>query len=81
MQRNKRHETLNKLLNRLNDAAQSALPVANKGCCPNCIYRFDPMLDRTEAWAYTSFKPNTLATWDCNKTYDLQPIKFRNVVR
>jgi hypothetical protein len=81
MQLNKRHDNLVQLLTRLNDAAQSALPVSGQGCCENCIYRFDPLLDRTEAWAYTSFKPGTLATWDCNKTYNLRPIKFGNAVR
>lgn len=82
MNRNKRHEALIQLLTRLNDAAQSPLlSAAGQGCCPNCIYRFDPLLDRTEMWAYTGFTPSTIATWDCNKTYDLQPIKFRNAVR
>lgn len=81
MYRNKRYETLILLLNRLNEAAQSALPVTGQGCNESCIYRFDPLLDRVEAWAYTGFKPATLATWDCNKTYDLQPIKFGNAVR
>lgn len=81
MHRNKRHDTLIHLLNRLNDAAQAPLNGTSQGCCPNCIYRFDPLLDRTELWAYTGFTPTTLATWDCRKTYDLQPIRFKNAVR
>lgn len=81
MHRTERHESLIQLLERLNKAAQSPLLAAAQGCCPGCRYRFDPLLDRTELWAYTGFTPSTLATWDSRKTYDLQPIKFRNTVR
>lgn len=81
MHRTTKYEHLILLMNRLNEAAQSALPAGGQGCHPGCLYCFDPLLDRTDAWAYTGFKPGTLATWDCNKTYDLQPIKFGNAVR
>lgn len=76
-----RHEALLQLLTRLNEAAGSPVTAGGQGCCANCIYRFDPLLDRTELWAYTGFSPKSLATWDCKKTYDLQPIKFKNAVR
>lgn len=81
MHSSNKHEILLAFLNRINRAAASSLPCSTEGCCANCIYRFDPMLDRIEAWAYTGFTPGTLAVWDCNKTYDLQPIKFKNAVR
>jgi len=77
----KKNEMLLSLLNRINAAVRTALPGEEKGCCVNCPYRFDPMLSRVEAWAYTGFKPGTLAVWDCNRRYDLQPIKFGNAVR
>ena len=61
--------------------AQEGPLAEGKGCCPNCPYRFDPLLSRVEAYAYTGFKPGTLAVWDSTGAYDLQPIKFGNAVR
>ncbi len=80
--RNNKQEELLNLLNRINTATQSSALYRPENLCPHCqSFRFDPMMDRIEAWAYTSFKPGTLAVWDCKKTYDLQPIKFGNAVR
>ncbi len=76
-----KQELLFAFLTRLNKAAQIALPAGNEGCCPHYSYRFDPVLNRMEAWAYTCFKPVTLAVWDCNKRYDLQPVRFGNAMR
>lgn len=42
----------------------------------------DELLDRVAAAKYLGgIKPQTLAVWDCNKRYDLQPIKIGNRVR
>ncbi len=42
--------------------------------------RDDPLLSRKEAARYTGRSPGTLAVIDCNKTYDLQPVKIRGRV-
>ncbi len=82
MSDNIKHETLMSVLNRIDRAVKASALHQPEDFCPHCSrYRFDPMLDRKEAWAYTSFKPGTLAVWDSKKTYDLEPIKFKNVVR
>ena len=42
----------------------------------------DELFDRTAAAKYLGgIKPQTLAVWDCNKRYDLKPIKIGNRVR
>jgi hypothetical protein len=79
-----KHDVLLALFDRISDMSRnpSSSPLASsQGCCANCQYRFDPLLNRTEAWAYTGFKPGTLAVWDSTGMYDLQPIKFSNAVR
>lgn len=77
----KRNEALLDLLNRINRATHSDNGIGCNECCSNCPYRFDPLLDRTEAWAYTGFTPGTYAVWDCLKRYDLKPIRFKKAVR
>lgn len=81
MQSVRKQEVLLGFLNRINKAAQSGISAGAEGCCAHCRYRFDPMLNRIEAWAYTGFKPGTFAVWDCTKKYDLQPIRIGNAVR
>ncbi|HTN46364.1 MAG TPA: hypothetical protein VL098_08465 [Flavipsychrobacter sp.] len=68
------------VFNRISQSAGTNLPATECGCA-QCPYRFDPLLNREEAWAYTGFKPGTLAVWDCTRSHDLQPIKFANAVR
>lgn len=79
-----KHDVLLSIFDRMSatesDNQRGPLP-KGQGCCPSCPYRFDPLLDRIEAWAYTGFKPGTLAVWDSTGAYDLQPIKFGNAVR
>jgi hypothetical protein len=42
----------------------------------------DELLDRIAAAKYLGgIKPQTLAVWDCNKRYDLKPIKIGKLVR
>jgi hypothetical protein len=42
----------------------------------------DELLDRNAAAKYLGgIKPQTLAVWDCNKRYDLKPIKIGKLVR
>lgn len=79
-----KHDVLLSLFDRISAMNPSAddVPLAKRqGCCADCPYRFDPLLNRIEAYAYTGFKPGTLAVWDSTKAYDLQPIKFGNAVR
>lgn len=78
--RNKQ-EILLTLLNRLDRSIQSSDYNKEKQACPHCVCRFDPLLTRVEAAAYTGFEPGTLATWDYNKRYDLQPVRYVNAVR
>lgn len=42
--------------------------------------RSDPLYSRKEAARYTRRSPGTLAVIDCNKTYDLKPVKIRGRV-
>ncbi len=79
-----KHDVLLSIYDRVSDLMRTTHPNPSNGgtgCCPTCLYRFDPLLTRVEAWAYTGFKPGTLAVWDCQRTYDLQPVKFGNTVR
>lgn len=76
-----RQNALLGLLNRVNKVAQSGIQFNNEGCCPTCQNRFDPMLDRVEAWAYTGFQPGTFAVWDCKGKYNLRPMRIGNAVR
>ena len=78
--RNKQ-EVLLSLLNRLDRSIQSSDYNKEKQSCSHCSCRFDPLLTRVEAAAYTGFEPGTLATWDYTKRYDLQPIRYVNAVR
>lgn len=39
------------------------------------------LMNRKEAARYINFMPGTLAVWDCNKRYDLKPIKIGRSVR
>lgn len=42
----------------------------------------DRLLDRVAAAEYLGgLSPGTLAVWDCNKRYDLKPIKIGKLVR
>lgn len=77
----KKHELLLSVYDRIISAGGTSQPAHTQGCCANCRYRFDPLLSRPEAWAYTGFKPGTLAVWDSTRSHDLQPIKFANAVR
>jgi hypothetical protein len=78
--RNKQ-DVLLSLLNRLDRSIKSSDYNKETQCCPHCSCRFDPLLTRVEAAAYTGFEPGTLATWDYTKRYDLQPIRYVNAVR
>ncbi|WP_205529397.1 hypothetical protein [Taibaiella koreensis] len=78
--RNKQ-EVLLSLLSRLDRSIQSSDYNKEKQACLHCPCRFDPLLTRVEAAAYTGFEPGTLATWDYTKRYDLQPIRYVNAVR
>lgn len=42
--------------------------------------REDPLLSRKEAARYMKMSPGSLAVMDCNKTYDLRPVKIRGRV-
>lgn len=77
----KKHELLLSVYERISRSACPGQPDTGQGCCGSCPHRFDPLLNRMEAWAYTGFKPGTLAVWDSTRSYDLQPIKFANAVR
>lgn len=77
----KKHELLLSVYERISRSGCVGQPDTLQGCCASCPYRFDPLLNRPEAWAYTGFKPGTLAVWDSTRSYDLQPIKFANAVR
>ena len=81
MPQHRKAELLLSIFNRISQSVRTGQP-ANEPCnCAQCPYRFDPLLNREEAWAYTGFKPGTLAVWDCTRSHDLQPIKFANAVR
>jgi hypothetical protein len=76
-----KYEILMQLLNRINLGIQHGVTTGNQACGPSCPFRFDPVLNRIEAWAYTGFTPGSLAVFDCKGKYDLRPIKFDNAVR
>ncbi len=76
-----KYEVLTALLNRLDLAVQSSSYAEENNKKHASLYRFDPLLNRIEAAAYTGFEPGTLATWDYKKRYDLQPIRYANAVR
>ena len=70
------------LLNRIDRAIKSSDVLHTANRCPHCqYYRFDPMLNREEASAYTGFAKGSLATFDSTKRYNLYPLKFDNAVR
>lgn len=77
-----KHEVLLNSLTKINQAAQSGAFSDHTHYCSHCRkFRFDPLLNRTEAGAYISFSPSSLTVIDCTKQYDLQPVKLDNVVR
>jgi len=76
-----KHKVLLALLNRLDNAVRSSIYADTFNTDLNNLLRFDPLLTRVEAAAYTGFEPGTLATWDYTKRYDLQPIRCPNAVR
>lgn len=69
------------LLNRLDQNIQSSVYANTFNENPTNLLRFDPLLSRIEAAAYTGFEPGTFATWDYTKRYDLQPVRFPNATR
>lgn len=77
----KKYELLLSVYDRIIRTDGASQPSHAQSCGANCPYRFDPLLNRPEAWAYTGFKPGTLAVWDSTRSHDLQPIKFANAVR
>lgn len=81
MSQHRKAELLLDVFSRISQPQRAAQLPDGAGCCANCPYRFDPLLNRVEAWAYTGFKPGTLAVWDSTRSHDLQPIKFANAVR
>lgn len=81
MSQQKKAELLLEVFSRISHPHPREQQAPAKECCAHCPNRFDPLLNRQEAWAYTGFKPGTLAVWDSTRSHDLQPIKFANVVR
>lgn len=82
MERYHKNEILLRSLTRINQGAQSGIFTEHHHYCPHCkCYRFDPLLNESEAGAYVNFTGGTMAAYRSTGRYNLETVKFDHAVR